>query len=150
MRCCSHGDLSLFILWLQADPSCEVLWRWWSCLAHLPSEQSWSAVQQRAATLSWALELVFAWCCISQPQGDHRSMLEGRAAAACSQSKGWTGFSGVLIDYSLGANPAWGAQSLLSDHTVVFSQLMYLFLPFGCNVIKKTIPLQYYRIVLEY
>lgn len=32
VRCCSPGDFSLFILWLQAYPSCKVLWRWWSCL----------------------------------------------------------------------------------------------------------------------
>lgn len=54
-------------------------------------------------------------------------------------------------DYCWGADAAWEAWSLFSDHAVVFLfQLAYLFLPFGCKVIKKTVPVWNDRIVLEY
>lgn len=48
VKCYGHGDPVLLIL-LLSNP-----------------DQLFS----RAATLSWALELVFAWCCIQEPQGD--------------------------------------------------------------------------------
>jgi len=51
-------ETSASILWLKADLSSKVSWRWWFCLAHFPSESLWF----------WAVQLLVAWCSIKQPQ----------------------------------------------------------------------------------